>query len=418
MPTEATDCRIAEIDTEIAELTRFDKEWLSQLGMIAMRYEAAKDIPVVNHNVDIASLMAERSKLENEREISLEDNEHLFIAWNIPTATTDNGRQFDLPEFQTYFDWQHEVEETPNHEDVFPDDLIVESAIAVEVHRVFNGRTKNASMMLGYLIGTKPGHVWTREALTEHIYHGTDGLSDYEKSRRAGCLMSNYWNGVGSNVPKALYEVSEELGGGVHLVMQIGRRYLLVNGKRCGKGVRVCRAVDISEQPPEDNYLGRDNTAFDWATPGPLSDPKELLSESDRGYERSNEVLEITEQIDSWVEPVLAGVVAKLSMEEIRDNLEGLPLYSKNIGSRLNCKNALSARIISQQEFESRVVNDTSRAILVALLPKVPRLIGDRYFRTSVKRRIDEMVKSAVEDTETQMRIKHLSKKISRSIFV
>ena len=75
VPTEATDCRIAEIDTEIAELTRFDKEWLSQLGMIAMRYEAAKDIPVVNHNVDIASLMAERSKLENEREISLEDNE-------------------------------------------------------------------------------------------------------------------------------------------------------------------------------------------------------------------------------------------------------------------------------------------------------------------------------------------------------
>ena len=202
------------------------------------------------------------------------------------------------------------------------------------------------------------------------------------------------------------------------MVMQIGRRYLLVNGKRCGKGVRVCRAVDISEQPPEDNYLGRDKTAFDWATPGSLSDPKEFLSESDRGYERSNEVLEITEQIDSWVEPVLAGVVAKLSMEEIRDNLEGLPLYSKNIGSRLNCKNALSARIISQQEFESRVVNDTSRAILVALLPKVPRLIGDRYFRTSVKRRIDEMVKSAVEDTETQMRIKHLSKKISRSIFV
>lgn len=97
VPTEATDCRIAEIDTEIAELTRFDKEWLSQLGMIAMRYEAAKDIPVVNHNVDIASLMAERSRLENEREISLEDNEHLFIAWNIPTATTDNGRQFDLP---------------------------------------------------------------------------------------------------------------------------------------------------------------------------------------------------------------------------------------------------------------------------------------------------------------------------------
>ncbi len=188
----------------------------------------------------------------------------------------------------------------------------------------------------------------------------------------------------------------------------------MVGGKPFGKGKRVCRTVDIAGAAPDEP---QESGAFtEWATPGNLKNPVEFQAGPNQELQEIHEspaFLDIIEQAEPWVEPMLSGVCAGLTLGEIAQSLIDTPGYSDKIGTIDNLKDARSAELVTPQEQLTGKIEDAVRAIATALLPNNKEQLNKRYLRSAVISELRRRVSDLTRDPSYK-RIKHVSNRTKK----
>ncbi len=296
---EASVKRLGEIAKIIAEYEQADEDRRRQLGILAEFYAQAHHVSLTDHENAIEALRAEQQGLEASREISKEENEHLFMPWNVPVHTTidsDTIPQFTFPELR---DWQNErpldefdfIDEFPDPRELTPGEMVS------RLHE-WRGRLNDAGRLTVYVMATNtPGMTWTAQKLGDELYPH-DERDAARRKENAKSLITNYHLKTGSTIPQGLRELERELGleeGAA--TIQIGRRWQIKNGNRFGKGERISRLI--------------------------ITDHSDQLPEVPEGYEEVWGTLEVPQGVSDLHDDIMAAAVAL-------NDLESVPSFPEN----------------------------------------------------------------------------------------
>ena len=248
--------RIGEIAKMIAEYEAADEDKKRQLGIIAYYYAQAKEIPVGSYEDAIESLKQEQAALEADLQVDYDKHDYLLSPWVLPIGSDYLKGAKDKIQFPELLDWSSITESGASeaeYDEEWPDPRPVEEdgSIASRL-REWGGRLVDAGKLALYSMATAEyGKTWTYQMIGDAIYDHNKRDSD-RRASNAKSLINSYIHGNGSTIPEGLRELEQELEleeGSV--AMQIGRRWLLKNGKRHGVGQRIARLLIPGNELPE-----------------------------------------------------------------------------------------------------------------------------------------------------------------------
>lgn len=256
LPDQAV-IRLGEIAQMIAEYESSDEDRKRQLGVIAYYYAQAKNIPVENHAEAIEGLRREQADLRTRLEIDYDEHDYLLMPWVLPVDEDYINGLTNKKSFPEVLDWSL-LGDQSEYEDVYPDPRPVEEdgGLAAKLHE-WRGRLRDAGRLTVYTMATTEyGRTWTYQMIGDAIYDHSERDGD-RREANARSLINNYVHGNGSTIPEGLRELERELSlGEGSVAIQIGRRWLLKDGKRHGMGQRIARLLIPGHELPEPDHSG------------------------------------------------------------------------------------------------------------------------------------------------------------------
>lgn len=365
--------RIGEITKMIAEYKKADKDKKHQLGKIAYYYAQAKEIPVGSYEGTIESLKQEQARLEADLEVDYSEHDYLLSPWTLPITEKYLDGTNEKIQFPELLDWSSITESgatEAEYDEEWPDPRPVEEdgSMASRLHE-WGGRLVDAGKLALYSMATAEyGKTWTYQMIGDAIYDHSKRDGD-RRAANAKSLINNYIHGNGSTIPEGLRELEQELEleeGSV--VMQIGRRWLLKNGKRHGMGQRIARLLIPGNELPETG--SREDYEEEWC-------------------DRVDESVVLGE-----VQAVLASAAMKVAEEDIPE-IPTLPAMDTLLED--------GASDVDKSGVQNGSTSDLNGHVSPPSDENEKRTSWQESFKVSAEREIDKLIKNGLFKGDTDM---------------